>query len=215
MIMDHPLLIKTVLDRARRLFPGKEIFSRGPERDFRYTYGAFYKRVCRLANVLRRLGVKEGDTVGTFAWNTHRHLELYFAVTCSGAVLHTINVRLFAEHLAHIINHGEDRLLFIDDDLIPAMEEVSARLETVQNYVILTDREAPPPTRLAPALHYEKLLAGAPEEFAFPDDLDERTPAALCYTSATTGLPKGVRYTHRAIYLHALTISVPDAIGIS
>ena len=215
MIMNHPLLIKTILDRACRLFPKKEIFSRCLEKDYEYNYGAFYKRVCRLANVLQKLGVKQGDVVGTFAWNTHRHMELYFAVTCLGAVLHTVNVRLFTDQLTYIINHAEDKLLFIDRDLLPIVEEVAENLETVQNYIIMTEPEELPETSLDPVLNYEKLLENAPDDFIFPDDLDENTTAALCYTSATTGLPKGVRYTHRAIYLHALTLSTPDAIGIS
>ncbi len=215
MIMNHPLLIKTILDRACRLFPKKEIYSRCLEKDYEYNYGAFYKRVCRLANVLQKLGVKQGDVVGTFAWNTHRHMELYFAVTCLGAVLHTVNVRLFTDQLTYIINHAEDKLLFIDRDLLPIVEEVAENLETVQNYIIMTEPEELPETSLDPVLNYEKLLENAPDDFIFPDDLDENTTAALCYTSATTGLPKGVRYTHRAIYLHALTLSTPDAIGIS
>lgn len=215
MMMDYPLLIKTMLDRSHKLFAKKEIFSRGLDNDFRYTYGDFYRRVCKLANILEQLGVKKGDVVGTFAWNTHRHMEIYFAVMCSGAVLHTLNVRLFSEHLHHIVNHAEDKIIFADEDLLPALEEVADKLHTVENFVVLTDKEKPPASNLSPLLHYDKLLEKAHDKYDFPENLDENSPAAMCYTSATTGLPKGVRYSHRALYLHALTLCTPDAIGIS
>lgn len=214
-MMNHPLLIKTMLERSRKLFPGKEIFSRCYEKDHRLTYGEMYRRTCRLGNVLRALGANRGDKIGTFAWNNHRHLELYFAITCSGMVLHTLNLRLFPEHLIHVINHAADKIIFVDEDLIPVLEKVSDQLTTVEKYVILTDKEELPPTRLAPAYHYEKLLAEAAETFDFPDDLDENTPAGMCYTTATTGLPKGVLYTQRSIYLHSLSIALPDMLGLS
>ncbi|MDO9535913.1 MAG: long-chain fatty acid--CoA ligase [Bacillota bacterium] len=213
-MMDHPLLIKTMLNRAYKLFPKKEIFSRCLDKDFRYTYGDFYERVCKLANILDHLRVKPGDKIGTFAWNTHRHMELYFAVTCCGAVLHTINIRLFAGHLQHIVNHAEDKLIFIDDDLVPQIEEIADELTTVEKYIIMTDQESIPETTLSPVFNYERLVGNASPSYDFPD-LDENTTAALAYTSATTGLPKGVTYSHRSTYLHALTLCVPDAIGIS
>lgn len=215
MMMKHKLLIKTMLDRAYKLFPKKEIFSRCLDKDLTYTYGDFYRRVCKLANVLQDLGIGQGDRVGTFAWNNHRHLELYFAVTCSGAVLHTLNLRLFPEHLIHVINHAEDKVIFVDEDLIPILEKVAPHLKTVEKYIVLTDKEEIPSTTLSPVYHYETLLAGAADVFAFPDDLDENTPAAMCYTTATTGLPKGVIYTHRSIYLHSLMEALPDVLGIS
>lgn len=213
-MMNYPLLIKTILNRSHDLFPKKEIFSRCLDKDYRYTYDEFYLRVCKLANVLKSLGIKQGDKVGTFAWNTHRHLELYYAITCSGAVLHTLNIRLFADHLIHIINNAEDKIIFIDEDLIPQIEEIADKLTTVEKYVILTDKEELPETTLAPVFNYEKLLQEAPAFFFFPE-LEENQSAAMAYTSATTGLPKGVVYTHRSIYLHALTLCLPDAIGIS
>lgn len=213
-MMEYPLLIKAMLNRANQLFPRKEIISRNPEGDFRYTYGDFYKRVCRLANVLQQLGIKKGDKAATFAWNNHRHMELYFAVTCSGAVLHPLNVRLFADHLTYIINNAEDKIIFLDEDLIPKIEEIQDQLTTVEKFVIMTGKDGLPKTTLSPAYHYEKLLAEASDSFNFPD-LDEYTIAAMGYTSATTGLPKGVVYTHRSTYLHALTLCLPDAIGIS
>ncbi|HAP31509.1 MAG TPA: fatty-acid--CoA ligase [Firmicutes bacterium] len=213
-MMEHPLLIKTMLNRANLLFPKKEIISRNPEGDFCYTYGDFYKRVCRLANVLQQLGIKQGDKVATFAWNNHRHLELYFAVTCAGAVLHPLNVRLFADHLTYIIANAEDKIIFIDEDLISKIEEIQDKLTTVEKFVIMSGKDELPETTLSPVYHYEKLLAEASDAFNFPD-LDEYAIAAMGYTSATTGLPKGVLYTHRSTYLHALTLCLPDAIGIS
>ena len=214
MMMKQPLLIKTMLERSHKLFPKKEIFSRGIDRDFRYTYGDFYKRVCMLANVMEQLGINQGDKVGTFAWNTHRHMELYFAITCSGAVLHPLNVRLFAEHLIHIVTNAEDKVIFLDEDLIPQIEEIQDQLTTVEKYVIMTDKDELPKTTLAPVYHYEKLMEDVSDTYDFPD-LHEDTVAAIGYTSATTGLPKGVLYSHRSTYLHALTLCLPDAIGIS
>ena len=213
-MMNYPLLLKTILYRANDLFPEKEIVSQCNNRDFRYNYADFFQRTCRLANALKELGVKKGDKVGTFAWNTHRHMELYFAIACSGAILHTINIRLFKDHLEYIINHAEDKIIFIDEDLLGHIEEIGDRIPTVEQFVIMTDHDNLPQTKLVPALHYEKLLKGSADDFKFPD-LDENTPAALAYTSATTGLPKGVIYTHRSTYMHALTLSIPDAIGIS
>lgn len=214
MMMDHPLLIKTMLERSRKLYGKKEIFSRCLDKDYRLTYGELYPRICSLANVLQSLGIEKGDKVGTLAWNNHRHMELYFAVTCSGQVLHTLNLRLFPEHLIHVINHAEDKIIFVDEDLVPLLERVADRLTTVEKYVILSDKEELPPTTLSPVLHYEKLLAEGAKTFEFPD-FDENTPAAMCYTTATTGLPKGVMYTHRSIYLHSLMLSLPDALGVS
>ncbi|MCW3490352.1 long-chain fatty acid--CoA ligase [Dethiobacter alkaliphilus] len=214
MMMNHQLLIKTMLERAYKLFPKKEIFSRGLDRDMRYTYGDFYPRVCKLANVLQSLDVKQGDKIGTFAWNNHRHLELYFAITCSGSVLHTLNLRLFPEHVIHVINHAEDKIIFVDEDLLPIVEKAAPQLTTVEKYVIMTDKDELPETSLSPVYHYEKLLAEAADTYDFPD-LDENTPAAMCYTTATTGLPKGVTYTHRSIYLHSLAESLPDVLGLS
>lgn len=214
MMMDHPLLITTMLNRARKLFPKKEIFSRCFDRDHRLNYGQFYERVCRLANVLTSLGIKPGDRVGSFAWNNHRHLELYFAVPCSGAVLHTINLRLFPEQLVHVINHAADRVIFIDEDLAPLLARIADQLTTVEKYIILSDKEELPEINLPNAISYEKLLAEAPVSFDFPEDLDENSPAAMCYTTATTGAPKGVIYTHRSIYLHGMMVALPDTLGV-
>ncbi|MBX6377999.1 MAG: AMP-binding protein, partial [Clostridia bacterium] len=209
----YPLNIRTLLHRPARFFPDKSVVSRQADGSlFRYTYRDFEGRVRRLCNALRDLGVRPGDRVATFAWNTHRHLELYFGLTCYGAVLHTINIRLSREHIAHILNHAEDVLVFLDPDLAPRLEEVASLAPAVRGYVFLS--EEVPTTTLAPAYPYEGLLAQAGDDFDYPV-LDEFAPAGMCYTSATTGHPKGVVYTQRSIYLHSAAMCMHDTLGIS
>ena len=213
-MMNYPLVMRTLLHRPKELFPDKEIYSRTQTGEFRYTYREFYSRTCRLLNTLSRLGVKRGDRVGTLAWNHHRHLELYMAVPCYGAVLNTLNLRLFEDQLAFIINHADDRVIFVDDDALPILESIKGKLPNVKHFVIMTDEDHLPDTPLSPVHSYEQLIAEAEETYDFPEDIDEWSPAAMCYTSATTGDPKGVSYTHRAIYLHSLTLGLTDTLGI-
>jgi len=213
MTMRHNLTLHTMLERARRYFPDKEIVSRTGAGIFRFTYAHYYERTRRLAAALTRLGVARGDRVGTIAWNHHRHLEAYFAVPCMGASLHTINLRLPPDHLAFVINHAGDRVLLVDPDLVPLVEAVKDDLETVEHYVIMADGPLPE-TRLAPVHSYEELLAAAPDDYRFPDDIDEWAEAGMCFSSATTGLPKGVTYAHRAIYLHSMMVCMADTVGI-
>ncbi|MGB9904336.1 MAG: AMP-binding protein, partial [Desulfotomaculales bacterium] len=205
-MMNYPLSLRNILYRAKTIFPKKEVVCRDFSGMLRYTYGEMYRRVCRLANVLKRLGIRPGDRVGSFAWNTHRHLELYFAVPCSGAVLNTVNIRLFRDHLVHCINFAENRVLFVDEDLVPVIEDIAPELKTVEAYVIMTDKAVLPETSLAPVFLYEELLAGERAEYDFPF-LDEWTPAIMAYTTATTGFPKGVVYTHRGLYLLSLALT--------
>lgn len=213
-MMEYSLTLKNLLERNRLLFSKKEVFSRLLARDFRYTYGDYQKKVRRLANVLKELGVEPGDRVGTLAWNHHRHLELYFAIPCSGAVMHTLNLRLFPEQLSYVINHAEDKVIFADPDLLPLLERIAPDLKTVRHFVVMADEgEQLPETRLSPVHSYEELLSRAPEEYDFPD-LDEWSPAAMCYTTATTGNPKGVVYTHRGLFLHSLACAAADMMGI-
>jgi fatty-acyl-CoA synthase len=212
-MMRYPLTVRNMLQRPNRLFPNKEIFSRTRSGSIRYTYGEFYSRVCRLANVLSGLGMKRGDRVGTIAWNHHRHLELYLAVPCYGAVLNTLNLRLFAEQLAYVINHAEDRIVFVDDDLLPLVEQIKDKVGRVEQFIVMTDEDKLPKSSL-PLLSYEKLIEQASPDFQFPEDIDEWAPAAMCYTTATTGDPKGVVYTHRSIYLHSLTLGLVDVLGL-
>ena len=214
-MMKYPLSLRNLLERPRDLFPTKEIYSRTRIGDFRYTYRDFYVRACKMANVLAMLGVERGDRVGTLAWNHYRHLELYLAVPCYGAVLNTLNVRLFEEQLAFIINHAEDKVIFVDDDLIPLLEQIKDKLTGVRHFVVITDEKGLLTTTLSPVYSYEQLMSEASETYAFPEDIDEWAPAAMCYTSATTGNPKGVVYSHRAIYLHSLALGLADTLGIS
>ena len=176
---------------------------------FRYNYSKFYKRVCQLANALNELGVDEGDRVGTFAWNTHRHLELYFAPPCMGAVYHTVNIRLFPEQIAYVINHAEDKVLFIDGDLVPLIERIKDKIK-VENFVIMGKNYE---TKLE-AYDYEELISGKLKSYEWPE-LDEWQAAGTAYTSGTTGLPKGVEYTHRGLVLHSIVAALPDEMNLS
>lgn len=213
LMMDFPLTLTHFLERARRLYPHKEVVTKTATGMHRYTYADFYNRVQRLANVLERLGVGKGDRVATFAWNNHRHLELYFAVPCMGAVLHTINIRLFPDQIVHVMNHADDKVVFIDDTLAPALERVHDRLETVETYVMMSD-SGESQSGLPPVRDYETLMAEASADYDFPA-LDEDDAAGMCYTSGTTGDPKGVVYSHRSLFLHSMGVSMADSIAMS
>jgi fatty-acyl-CoA synthase len=215
LMMDWPLVIPNILRRAGQFFADKEIVSRQGDGSIeRSNYGELERRVHRLMNVLRKLGVQEGDRVATFAWNHQRHLELYFAVPSLGAVLHTINIRLPREQLIYIINHAQDRLIFVDKPLSGALAEIQREIPRVEKYVLMDDR-GPEPSRLPDrSLDYEQLMAGVPDRAPFPD-LDENAAAGLCYTSGTTGEPKGVLYSHRSTYLHAMAACMVDAAAMS
>jgi len=211
---EYPLNINDFLYRARDLFPKKELVTRYPEGIHRYTYGDFYKRVCKLAHALDRLGLKKGERVGSFGWNTFRHLELYFALPCTERVLHTVNIRIPEEHIVHVVNVAEDKFLFVDEDLVPIIERVQDRLETVKGYIVMSHSGKVPDTTLKPVYSYEELLAKEEEEYPFPEFIDEKSTALMCFTSATTGFPKGVEYTHRGVVLHTLVSSLPDAFNV-
>lgn len=213
-MMKTPLNISMMLERAELFFPAKQVVSRMKGGIVRHTYKEIGERTRRLSSVLKRLGVEVGDRVGTFAWNHHRHLEAYFAIPGIGAVLHTINIRLSAQHIAYIINHADDRVLLIDDDLLPAIEAVKDEISNVRAFIIMTDKDELPETTLSPVYHYEKLLADGDPSFPFLKDLDEYRPAGMCYTSATTGAPKGVVYTHRSTVLHAMALGLADTQGL-
>jgi fatty-acyl-CoA synthase len=175
------------------------------------TFAQLHERIDRLARALGALGVQPGDRVGTFAWNNQRHFELYFAVPCVGAVLHTLNIRLFAEQLAYIVNHAEDAVIFVDDSLVGVLEPLARSLPTVKQFVVMGEGET---GELPNAVRYEELLEQAGGgDFDYPE-LDERQAAALCYTSGTTGNPKGVLYSHRSISLHSTATLVRDGLGL-
>lgn len=214
-MMDTQLTLHTLLERAERYFPKKEIISRTKTGVSRFTYADFGKRTRRLSSALENLGVLQGDKVGTLAWNDHRHLEAYFAIPSMGAVLHTINIRLNKDHLTHIINNAEDKVLLIDEGFISAIEDIKDDIPSVEKFVILTDDETIPETTLSPVYHYDTLVDDGDSRFDYPKDIDENAPAGMCYTSATTGKPKGVVYTHRSIVLHSMTIGLADTLGLS
>ena len=213
LMMDYQLTLQHFYNRAVRIFPRKEIVTQTDTGLHRYTFGEWGKRTAQLANALHRAGVKEGDRIATFGWNTYRHLELYFAIPCIGAVLHTLNIRLFADQLAYIVNNAEDSMIFVDGDLVPILEGLADRLTTVKQYVIMG--EAPSATgKLQPSVDYEAFIAGQPEQYDWPQ-LDENTAAAMCYTSGTTGNPKGVVYSHRSTFLHSMGAGLEDALALS
>src|SRR5438874_3630475 len=213
LMMDYPLTLQHAFNRAVRIFPRKEIVTQTDNGLHRYTYRDWGKRTLQLANALHSAGVQEGDRVATFGWNTYRHLELYFAVPCMGAVLHTLNIRLFADQLVYIINNAEDKIIFVDGDLVPLLESIADQLTSVKQYVIMGD--APNATgKLQPAVDYEAFIAGQPESYEWPK-LDENAAAAMCYTSGTTGNPKGVLYSHRSVFLHSMGVGLADSAALS
>src|SRR5690606_8745129 len=206
-MMDSPLLLSSFVKRAERYFPEKLIISRtGENKVHRIPYKEFAVRTRKLAAALTKMGMERGTKVGSFAWTHHRHLELYFGVPGAGAILHMINIRLSPEHIAYVINHAEDEILLVDEDLFPHLEKLAPYLKTVKHYVIMGDSKTLPETTLENVHLYEDLLEKASDTFEFPEDLDENLPAGMCYTSATTGNPKGVVYSHRGIVLHSYAL---------
>lgn len=215
-MMDTPLVLTTFLKRAENYFGHKEIISRTSETKVHHiTYKEFGIRTRKLGAALAGLGLEKGMKIGSFAWNHHRHLEAYFAVPCSGAVLHMINIRLSPEHLIYIINHAEDEILLVDSDLLPIIESIHSELKTVRKIIVMGDDVDVTASILPDLISYEELLASTAEGFEFPEDLEENMPAGMCYTSATTGFPKGVVYTHRSILLHALSLGLVESFGLN
>jgi 3-(methylthio)propionyl---CoA ligase len=211
---ERPLLISAILTHAAKYHGDVEIVSRSVEGPIhRYTYRNAERRVKQLANALRRLGIGPGDRVGTMAWNTWRHFELYYAISGIGAVCHTINPRLFDDQIVYIVNHAADRLLFVDATFLPLVERLGPRLPRDCRVVVLAD-DAVSVKSLSTLPAYEELLGAENDRRDWPE-FDERTAASLCYTSGTTGHPKGALYSHRSTVLHALAISLPDAISVS
>ena len=203
LMMDRPLLVSSVIDYAAEVFPDVEIVSQTIEGGLhRYGYAQARRRIARLANALLRLGVREGDRVATLAWNGYRHFELYFAISGIGAVCHTINPRLFPEQISYIANHAGDSVLFFDLTFLPLVEKLAPSCGSINTFVLMTDQDHMPRSGpLQNLLCYEDLLAQAEDQFSWPE-FDEHAACALCYTSGTTGEPKGVLYSNRSMLLH-------------
>ena len=215
LMSERPLLVSAIIKHAAIYHRDTEIVSRTVEGPIhRYTYGAAERRIKQLARTLVGLGIRPGDRVATLAWNTFRHFELYYAISGVGAICHTINPRLFDDQIIYIINHAADRLLFVDTSFIPLIERLLPHLPLDCRIVLMTGEGAEPSASFAKLPVYERLIAEESEDFEWPE-FDERTAAALCYTSGTTGKPKGALYSHRSTVLHAFGASLPDAIGFS
>ena len=210
-MQDFPLTITHLFEHGRRSHGRSEVVTATSGDSRRASFAEVAARVDRLAAALDRLGVEAGDRVGTFLWNTQEHLEAYFAVPCMGAVLHTLNLRLFPEQLAGVINHAEDRIIIVDASVAPLLARVLPELRTVEQLVMVGEGDD---GTLGEVLRYEELLAGETVGFAWPE-LDERSAAAMCYTSGTTGNPKGVAYSHRSTFLHAFGSSLPTGLPVS
>jgi fatty-acyl-CoA synthase len=209
---DYQLTVGAIRARLRTCYPDQEVVTLEPGGPARVSYAQVADRVDRLGRVLERLGVQAGDRVGTFAWNSHRHFELYLAVPSFGAVLHTVNIRLFPDQVAYVVNHAQDRVLFVDGSLVEPLARLAPEFEGVRHYVVMGDGDL---DALPGALSYEQLLEEAGDgEYDWPA-IDERAAAALCYTSGTTGNPKGVLYSHRSVSLHSTVVCAADAVGLS
>ena len=216
LMMQQPLLISSLLVHAERHHGEQEIVSRRVEGDIhRQTYRDLAARSRRMANALGALGVTSGDRVGTLAWNGHRHMELYYAVSGSGAVLHTFNPRLHPDQVVYIADHAGDSVLFFDLTFLPLVEAIAPRAKQIKAFVAMTDRaHMPASSKIANLLCYEDLLEAQSDRYEWPS-FDENLASSLCYTSGTTGNPKGVLYSHRSTLLHTFGIALPDALNCS
>jgi 3-(methylthio)propionyl---CoA ligase len=216
LMMDMPLAISDLIRHAERHHGAGEIVSKTVEDGslHRYTYREAHRRARKLANALGKLGVAMHDRVATLAWNSFRHFEIYYAVAGSGAVIHTINPRLFPDQIAYIANHAQDQVVFFDLTFAPLVEKLAPQLASVKHFVAMTDSAHRPKSAIRELLCYEDLIGEASDRFEWPS-FDERTAACLCYTSGTTGNPKGALYSHRSTILHAYAAALPDALNVS
>ena len=214
LMMEYPLTLDRIIEHAGRLFPHKQIRTKQPTGELHeYTYADLHRRSRRLAAALVALGVESGDRVGTFAWNHYQHLEMYFGIPGSGGVCHTLNVRLFPDQLAYIVNHAADKVVFIDASVLPLYERVSAQIGCVEHYVLVNAPRGVE-TTLPHVLHYEDLIDGAADDFVWRST-DEQMAMGLCYTSGTTGDPKGALYSHRSMFLHTLGENQAMGLGLT
>jgi fatty-acyl-CoA synthase len=213
-MQDWPLLVTKFLDHAAENHGSREVFSVLPEGgEFRYTYAEMAVRAKKAAQAFERMGIKHGDRVATLAWNTHRHVELWFAASGMGGVTHTVNPRLFPEQLIYIMNHAEDRVLCLDITFVPLIEKIAPHLKTIEKFIIMVGKDHMPETCLENTVSYEELLEAEDGNYEWPK-LDENTACGLCYTSGTTGNPKGVLYSHRSNFLHTLLALAGDTLGV-
>ena len=215
LMMAQPLLVTMIMQHAETVYPSSEIVSVTQDHGIhRYRYRDCFRRVRQLANAMQRLGIKEGDRIATLAWTDFRHLEIYYGISCSGAICHTVNPRLFEQQILYILRHAEDRWIFIDPLFVPLLEKLQSDLPVVEGYVVLTSPSSMPATSLKNAIAYETLIADESEDFEWPD-LDENTASSLCYTSGTTGNPKGVLYSHRSTLLHCFMVAMSNCLNLS
>ena len=215
LMMDRQLTITSIMEHADKNHPNVEIVSvTCDEPRHRYTYGDAFRRTRQLAHALIDYGVQPGDRIATFAWNDYRHFELYYAIAGIGAVTHTVNPRLFPDQITYIVNHAQDKLVFVDPLIVPVLEKIKQDLPGVEAYIVLTDDEHMPDTGLYNAQSYESFIGRHSDRIDWPD-LDEKTACCLCYTSGTTGNPKGVLYHHRAMVIHTLIGISPDVLNLS
>src|SRR6185295_8973419 len=213
-MQDRPLTITHIFNHGRRVHSDSEVVTATSDGTRRASYAEVGNRAELLAAALVRLGIREGDRVGTFCWNGQEHLEAYFAIPCMEAVLHTLNLRLFPEQLTYVINHAEDRVIIVDDSLVPLLARVAKDLKTVERYIVVGEGDASALEGSGEVLRYEELLAAEQPGFDWPE-LDERAAAAMCYTSGTTGNPKGVVYSHRSTFLHSLAQCAGSVFGLT
>jgi fatty-acyl-CoA synthase len=209
-MQERPLTLTSLLGHGQRVHAESSVASFGGSATRRAPFSEVGERAARLAGALRRQGVQPGDRVGTFCWNHQEHLEAYFAVPCMGAILHTLNIRLFPEQLAYVIDHAGDRVVLVDASLVPLLAAVAGDLRSVERFIVIGDGDATP---LGDVLRYEEILEAEAPEFPWPE-IDERAAAAMCYTSGTTGDPKGVVYSHRTTFLHSLAVTSGGAFAL-